>query len=409
MSYKRLGDYIQQVNVRNTALEVDTLLGVSITKKLIPSIANTIGTDMSVYKIIERQQFAYGTVTSRNGDKISIALADEHDQALVSQIYVVFEVIDKDELLPEYLMMWFSRPEFDRYARYHSHGSTRETFDWDDMCEVQLPIPSIDKQRAIVAEYQSIENKIAINNQICEKLEATAQALYRHWFVDFEFPDEEGKPYKSSGGAMVYNDELEKEIPEGWEVKELGEIVDYKKGYAFKSEDYTEIGKSIIRVSDLGSRYINDSEFYRISKKDIYESFSVQYRDLIVTTVGSWPTNPFSVVGKVVRTPSFADGYYLNQNMVRLRFQDIINELVYQQLITKNFSEYLISSAQGSANQASITLEHIFKFKVLIPDIIVLNSILGGFYSFIDQVILQNRNLTHLQSLLLSRLAKQAN
>ena len=409
MSYKRLGDYIQQVNVRNTALEVDTLLGVSITKKLIPSIANTIGTDMSVYKIIERQQFAYGTVTSRNGDKLSIALADEHDQALVSQIYVVFEVIDKDELLPEYLMMWFSRPEFDRYARYHSHGSTRETFDWDDMCEVQLPIPSIDKQRAIVAEYQSIENKIAINNQICEKLEATAQALYRHWFVDFEFPDEEGKPYKSSGGAMVYNDELEKEIPEGWEVKELGEIVDYKKGYAFKSEDYTEIGKSIIRVSDLGSRYINDSEFYRISKKDIYESFSVQYRDLIVTTVGSWPTNPFSVVGKVVRTPSFADGYYLNQNMVRLRFQDIINELVYQQLITKNFSEYLISSAQGSANQASITLEHIFKFKVLIPDIIVLNSILGGFYSFIDQVILQNRNLTHLQSLLLSRLAKQAN
>lgn len=230
MGYKRLGDYIQQVNVRNTALEVDTLLGVSITKKLIPSIANTIGTDMSVYKIIERQQFAYGTVTSRNGDKISIALADEHDKALVSQIYVVFEVIDKDELLPEYLMMWFSRPEFDRYARYHSHGSTRETFDWDNMCEVQLPIPSIDKQREIVAEYQSIENKITMNNQICEKLEATAQALYRHWFVDFEFPNEEGKPYKSSGGAMVYNEELEKEIPEGWEVGSLKNFISIKNG-----------------------------------------------------------------------------------------------------------------------------------------------------------------------------------
>src|SRR5690554_2055868 len=92
MSYKKLGDYIQQVNIRNKDLEVETLLGVSNTKNLIPSIANTIGTDMSKYKILEKRQFAYGTITSRNGDKISIALADEYEKALVSQIYIVFEV-----------------------------------------------------------------------------------------------------------------------------------------------------------------------------------------------------------------------------------------------------------------------------------------------------------------------------
>ncbi|SZD73051.1 Type I restriction modification DNA specificity domain [Candidatus Ornithobacterium hominis] len=182
MSYKKLGNYIQQVNNRNRDLQVDTLLGVSITKKLIPSIANTVGTDMSTYKIIEKGQFAYGTITSRNGDKISIALADEYDKALVSQIYIVFEVIDTNELLPEYLMMWFSRPEFDRYARYHSHGSTRESFDWEDMCNVELPVPSIEKQREIVAQYQAVENKIKVNEQICEKLEATAQTLYKQWF-----------------------------------------------------------------------------------------------------------------------------------------------------------------------------------------------------------------------------------
>src|SRR5690606_14515561 len=223
-NYKKLGDYIQQVNNRNRDLQVDTLLGVSITKKLIPSIANTIGTDMSAYKIIEKGQFAYGTVTSRNGDKISIALSNEYEKALVSQIYIVFEVIDKNKLLPEYLMLWFSRPEVDRYARYHSHGSTRESFDWEDMCNVELPIPSVEKQREIVAQYQAVANKIQVNEQICEQLEATAQTLYKQWFVDFEFPNEEGKPYKSSGGAMVFNEELEKEIPEGWEVKSLNEL-----------------------------------------------------------------------------------------------------------------------------------------------------------------------------------------
>lgn len=188
MNYKKLRDYIQQVNIRNKDLEVETLLGVSNTKNLIPSIANTIGTDMSKYKILEKRQFAYGTVTSRNGDRLSIGFLTEYEKALVSQIYIVFEVIDETKLLPEYLMMWFSRPEFDRYARFHSHGSTRETFDWEDMCEVELPVPSIEKQREIVAQYQAVANKIKVNEQICEKLEATAQTLYKQWFVDFEFP-----------------------------------------------------------------------------------------------------------------------------------------------------------------------------------------------------------------------------
>ena len=123
--YKRLGDYIREVNVRNRELKVANLLGVSISKEFMPSIANTIGTDMSAYKIVERGQFAYGPVTSRNGDKVSIALLDGYDDAIISQAYTVFEVIDHEQLLPEYLMMWFRRPEFDRYARFHSHGSAR--------------------------------------------------------------------------------------------------------------------------------------------------------------------------------------------------------------------------------------------------------------------------------------------
>ena len=182
--YKRLGDYIQEIDVRNRDLSVTTLLGVSISKEFIPSIANTIGTDMSTYKIVRKGQFAYGPVTSRNGDKVSIALLANEDNAIISQAYTVFEVKDTNDLLPIYLMMWFRRPEFDRYARFHSHGSAREIFDWSEMCDVMLPIPSIERQREIVAEYETLSKRIRLNEQMISKLEETAQTLYRKMFVD---------------------------------------------------------------------------------------------------------------------------------------------------------------------------------------------------------------------------------
>lgn len=157
---KRLGDYIRQVDVRNRDLAVENLLGLSIAKQFISSIANTIGTDMSNYKVVKPRQFGYVPVTSRNGDKITIALYNGKEPCIISQAYVVFEVKDETELLPEYLMMWFRRPEFDRYVRFKSHGSAREIFEWEEMCEVMLPVPPIEEQRKIVAEYQAIEKRI---------------------------------------------------------------------------------------------------------------------------------------------------------------------------------------------------------------------------------------------------------
>ena len=141
------------------------LLGLSIQKKFIPSIANTIGTDMSTYRIIEKNQFAYGPVTSRNGDKITIALFNDFEKALISQAYIPFEVKDTNELEPEYLMMWFRRPDFDRYARFMSHGSAREIFGWEEMCNTLLPVPHITKQHEIVKEYKVIQDRITLNQQ----------------------------------------------------------------------------------------------------------------------------------------------------------------------------------------------------------------------------------------------------
>ena len=186
--YRLLGDYIQPVDERNRDLRVDYLLGVSISKQFIPSIANIVGTDLSNYKIIRTGQFAYGPVTSRNGEKISIALLRDKD-CIISSSYTVFEVVNKNELDPEYLMLWFSRPEFDRYARYMSHGSVREIFDWDELCKVELPVPSIDKQRSIVRAYQTITERIELKRRLNDNLEAQTQALFDELFLRDGMPD----------------------------------------------------------------------------------------------------------------------------------------------------------------------------------------------------------------------------
>ena len=206
---KRLGDYIRDVDVRNRDLKVTKLLGVSISKEFMPSIANSIGTDMSSYKVVEPRQFVYIADTSRRGDKIAIALLEEDNKIIVSSIYTVFEVKDKQELLPEFLMMWFRRPEFDHYARFKSHGSAREIFSWEEMCDVELPIPPIKQQQKIVSEYEAITRRIRLNEQIITKLEETAQALYRKMFVD---------------GIDKEN------LPEGWRMGTLGEIAKIKAG-----------------------------------------------------------------------------------------------------------------------------------------------------------------------------------
>ena len=182
--YRLLGDFIRQVDVRNTDGKEENLLGVSVQKMFIPSIANTVGTDFTKYKEVKRGQFTYIPDTSRRGDKIGIALLTDYDEGLVSNIYTVFEVKDENELLPEYLMLWFSRPEFDRYARFKSHGSVREIMDWDEMCKVELPVPSIDKQRSIVKAYQTITERIELKRRINDNLEAAAQAIYKKMFVD---------------------------------------------------------------------------------------------------------------------------------------------------------------------------------------------------------------------------------
>ena len=188
LNYKKLGEFIRPVEERNNDLSITNLQGVSIKKEFVPSIANIIGTDLSTYKIVRRGQFAYGPVTSRNGEKVSIAIL-RGDDCIISSSYLPFEVYKPDELLPEYLMLWFMRSEFDRYARFMSNGSAREVFDWDCMCGVELPVPPLPEQQMIVQDYQVINNRMEILRKINDNLDAQLSAVYHQIFDDSDNGD----------------------------------------------------------------------------------------------------------------------------------------------------------------------------------------------------------------------------
>jgi len=240
-NYKRLGDYIQEVNNRNKDLKVTNLLGINIDKFFMPSVANVIGTDMTNYKIVKKGNFACNRMHVGRDERLPISLSKSDEDFLVSPAYSVFEITDTNVLLPDYLMMWFCRAEFDRNAWFYTDADVRGGLNWKEFCDMQLPIPSPEKQKEIVKEYQVIENRIKLNNSLIQKLEETAQAIYKQWFVDFEFPDENGNPYKSSGGEMEFCNELEMEIPLGWGVGNLESIIDLFISNRGKSKSIMEL------------------------------------------------------------------------------------------------------------------------------------------------------------------------
>lgn len=405
-NYKRLGDYIQPVVGRNNNLGDLPLVGLSIQKKFIPSIANTIGTDMSTYKIIEKNQFAYGPVTSRNGDKITIALFSDYEKALISQAYIPFEVKDTNELNPEYLMMWFCRPEFDRYARFKSHGSAREIFDWEEMCNVQLPIPSIEKQREIVEEYNTIQNRINLNQNLIQKLEATAQAIYKEWFVDFEFPNEEGKPYKTNGGEMVWNEELGKEIPKGWEVMKISSICEITSSKRIFESEYQEIGIPFYRGKEITQKKAGEviSDIIYISTERYNEIIKIYGKpnkgDILMTAVGTLGSS------YMVEDEDF---YFKDGNVIWFKNFKIesSNYFLYDFMQTKQFAD-LINEITIGSTQNAITINSFGQQKIVFPNQNILEKYINFSIILYKNLYIKKKEqlaLNKFKEILLSKLA----
>lgn len=410
-NYKPIGDYIRLVDQRNIGLKVTTLLGLSIAKEFIPSVANTIGSDMENYKIIRRNQFACSLMQVRRDKKIPIALLHQFDEAIISQAYPVFEVIDANIIRPEYLMMWFSRAEFDREACFYAVGGVRGSLEWEDFCNMKLPVPSIEKQKEIVEEYNIIVNRIKLNEQLNLKLEETAQTIYKQWFVDFEFPDENGKPYKSSGGEMVWNEELGQEIPKGWGTTVFGELMDTINGYAFNSCDFVNKGViPILKIKNIKppSVELDRIYFYGNQVSVRLEKVVIKKGDILISMTGSGINQLNSAVGQVGRY-HFDCISLLNQRVCKLAPKTLyVKEYAYQIISKQDTHMELLNGSTGSANQANISPDQILALKVLKPTRTLLEAF-DSLASKLDNIkrFRQQPILLNLKEIVLSKMSIQ--
>ena len=359
-NYKRLGDYIREVNVRNRELEVTKLVGLTIDKAFIPSVANVIGTDLSNYKIIRKEQFACSLMQVSRDGKMPVAMFEE-DEAIMSPAYPMFEVIDKETLLPQYLMMWFSRSEFDREASYYAVGGVRGSLTWEDFCNMQLPIPSITRQCEIVAEYETLTRRIRINEQMIQNLESTAQTLYRKMFVD---------------GIDKEN------LPDGWRMGTLGEVATFKYG-------------------KLAQKHPKSSKFpYPVFSGYAITGYTNEYtlkeRTIVIIARGDAGT------GKICMAPQKC---FLSNLAIAIETKDMaIKDYLYYHLLDSD----TMSLRSGSA-QAQITINNIEPFEITIPSneiCIVFSQYVESLYNDILLRTEENLKLNELQSLLLAKMGQ---
>lgn len=177
LNYEPLSKHIQLVDYRNSGEVTSTVLGISIDKEFMPSVANVIGTDLSRYKLISKGLFACNPMHVGRDERLPIALYEKDIPAIVSPAYFIFEIIDRDVLNEEYLMMWFRRPEFDRECWFMTDGSVRGGITWDDLCRIKLPVPSYERQCEIVESYRAITDRIALKRAENDNLANTEQAI----------------------------------------------------------------------------------------------------------------------------------------------------------------------------------------------------------------------------------------
>ena len=358
-NYKRIGDYIRLVDNRNTDLSVENLLGLSITKEFVPSVANTVGTDMSKYKVVKKNQFVCSTMQVRRDKKMPVALLQHVDEGIISPAYYVFEVIDEDILLPEYLMMWFSRSEFDREACFYAIGGVRGSLEWEDFCDMKLPIPSIEKQREIVKEYNTILNRIKLNKRSLVNLEELAHAIFKEWFVDFKYSLKSNNNYKSIDIREKEGLNSVNNMPLGWHEESIGEFVDLSQGLAINAKtdhliitNNEEGGIPLLRITDL----INGTKEIFIDR-DVSKKNIVSRDEIIVTRTGQ--------VGLVFRNKEGV--LHNNCFKVNIKNSRINKDYLFWFLKRENTRKMMIEVAAGSA-QADLSHSSFKKLKIIIPD-----------------------------------------
>ena len=381
MTYKRLGDYIREVNVRNRELKVTNLLGLSMSKQFRPSTSNIVGVDLSKYKVVDRNVFAFDPMSVIRVHKVPIAINDTNDPIIVSPAYYTFEVIDSFQLLPQYLMMWFQRTEFDRYADFKSDAAVRGGYDWDELCNTPIYIPSITRQREIVTEYETLTNRIRLNNQMIQHLEATAQTLYRKTFVD----------------------NIDKEnLPEGWRMGTFTEIVNICGGGTPSTDEtaYWHDGEiPFYSPGDKTDFYYSLKTEKHITEEGLAHCSSKLYSpNTIFVTARGATTGGLAMAGCAMA---------MNQTCYALLGKDDSMPFYVHQLAIETMAS-LKNEAVGATFEALVTKDFDNTEILIAPKetMIAYNEEVAIVYRNILLKQQENEKLTELQSLLLAKMGQ---
>ena len=341
-NYKALYELVERIDERNSDGSVTDLLGVSIDKCFIKSVANTNGTDLTKYKVIRKDDFAVSLMQVSRDSKIPVARLDEYDKAIMSPAYPIFRVKDKKVILPEYLDMWFKRPEFDREAAFIAVGGVRGSMPWEEFEKMQLPVPPIEDQLEIVASYKAIPDRIALKRRINDNLEATAQAVYKKMFV-----------------TDVDNTAL----PEGWRIVPLESISELSAG-GDKPSAYSDIQSETCNVP-IFSNGIEQEGLYGFTDK-------AKISDESVTV---------SARGTV--------GYVFLREEPYVPIVRLIAVVPDTQFVTAKYLYFALSSIDlhsTGTSQQQITVPDFKKRQILIPDKTSLDSFMEKVVPIFDSI-----------------------
>ena len=330
-NYKKLGDIVELIDERNKDGKVQNLIGVSIDKCFIKSVANTIGTDLTKYQVIRKNDFACSLMQVSRDGKIPIACLKDYDEAIMSPAYYIFRIRNTNEVLPDYLAMWFMRSEFDREASYIAVGGVRGSMPWEDFCDMKLPVPDLNEQEKIVNTYNAITKRIQLKQKINENLEKTA-------ILKFE--------------NMLDNESLEKKS-----IK-IESICEVKGGKRLPIDSYLIENRNshpYIRIRDIKENcfVMLNNEFLYVddeTQKEIAR-YITETNDLLISIVGT--------IGLTALVHKSLDKANLTENCVKLtKMKNLIPEYVLIYLRTKA-GQSAISQATVGAVQAKLPLKNI--------------------------------------------------
>ena len=378
-NYEPLGKHIQLVDYRNSEEVTSTVLGISIDKEFMPSVANVIGTDLSRYKLISKGLFACNPMHVGRDERLPIALYEKASPAIVSPAYFMFEIIDHDILNEEYLMMWFRRPEFDRECWFMTDGSVRGGITWDDLCRIKLPVPSYARQCEIVESYRTITDRIALKRAENDNLEATAMAIFRAHFVTFE----------KYGGK----------IPATWEKATIGDVVSVARGASPRpiQKFMSETGMPWVKISDASasvSKYLFGTAEC-IIPEGVSSSRTVVPGMMIVSNSAS-PGLPMLME----ITACVHDGWLIIDD-----YKHVSQEFMYYHFLAER--QGLVSSSNGSVFN-NLKTDIVKAHPIIIPDAETMSTVTHCFCQ-LNQHIKHNAKeimaLTEFRNNILSRLS----